>query len=133
MIGTDDEDDEVGYGRPPKAHRFRKGRSGNPRGRPKGSRNIGKMLEDVLSKTQVVREDGEVKRLSNAEIMLRQLVTKALKGDLRATSEVVALCQRYGVLGDDAASASVAVEADDRALIQAYLDRAASRDGRSDP
>ena len=91
------------------------------------------MLEDVLYKTQVVREDGEVKRLSNAEIMLRQLVTKALKVDLRATSEVVSLCQRYGVLGDDAASASVAVEADDRALIQAYLDRAASRDGRSDP
>jgi hypothetical protein len=32
--------ERVGYGRPPLATRFRAGQSGNPRGRPKGARNL---------------------------------------------------------------------------------------------
>jgi hypothetical protein len=38
--GAQDDDPRVGYGRPPLATRFRPGQSGNPRGRPKGARNL---------------------------------------------------------------------------------------------
>ena len=34
---------EVGYGKPPQATRFQPGKSGNPKGRPKGSRNRTKL------------------------------------------------------------------------------------------
>ncbi len=41
-------DFETGFGRPPKKFQFKKGESGNPNGRPPGSKNIKKELEDEL-------------------------------------------------------------------------------------
>ena len=56
---------EVGYGKPPKAHRFKPGRSGNPRGRPKGSRNKGRLLQfEPLKKFIAKVAYCEVHRLS---------------------------------------------------------------------
>jgi hypothetical protein len=49
-------DDAVGYGRPPKATRFRKGESGNPRGRPKGSKNKHPALNEERMKAILLQE-----------------------------------------------------------------------------
>ena len=49
MTDEGSKDCEVGYGRPPKATRFTPGKSGNPRGRPKGSRSVGAILKGVMS------------------------------------------------------------------------------------
>lgn len=53
-----DGDYEVGYGRPPEQHRFKRGQSGNPRGRPKGARGFKTMLEEELSGTVTVSSGG---------------------------------------------------------------------------
>ena len=51
---TDDSDDPtkevIGKGRPPTAHRFKPGTSGNPKGRPNGYRNFKKLFENVLNR-----------------------------------------------------------------------------------
>jgi hypothetical protein len=55
---------EVGYGRPPQAHRFKPGQSGNPRGRPKGAKNEATILRDLLNRKIDVREGGRVRKIT---------------------------------------------------------------------
>lgn len=72
--------EEVGYRRPPKSTRFQKGRSGNPRGRPK-NRKRGLPYDHVLGQMVTVREEGREKRVTAAEAFLLHLTKKGLEGD----------------------------------------------------
>lgn len=69
----------VGRGRPPQSTRFRKGQSGNPRGRPRG-RHRSIPHDHVLGRMVTVREDGRERRITAAEAFLLQLTKKALEG-----------------------------------------------------
>lgn len=69
----------VGYGRPPRATQFAPGKSGNPRGRPKGSRTVGAILQDILRQKIAVTENGKTRRLAALEVMLRRLVNDAMR------------------------------------------------------
>jgi len=74
------EDLGVGYKRPPAATRFVKGRSGNPRGRPrKRHREI--PYDTVLGQMVTIREDGRERRVTAAEAFVLQLTRKGLQGD----------------------------------------------------
>lgn len=71
---------QAGYGKPPRAAQFQKGRSGNPRGRPRGSHS--KIPYDsVLGQMVTIREDGRERRVTAAEAFLLQLTQKGLAGD----------------------------------------------------
>lgn len=90
-MATDDE--PVGYGRPPRAHRFRKGVSGNPTGRPRvsfcGSAEDS-ILSRVISRKINIAVDGRTRRVPIKEAIALQLVDKAAKGDLGAIKVVMA-------------------------------------------
>lgn len=116
-------DYEVGYAKPPREHQFRPGQSGNPRGRPKGSKNISTLFEQALTAKQPVREGGKVRRRQNIEILIQQLVLKALKGDPRAADKVLDYCERYGVLARTDDPNQAAFPEDDRALLADFLTR----------
>ena len=77
-------DNQVGYCRPPEATRFRKGRSGNPKGRPKGSLNVATVFTKTLREKVVINENGQRKAVTKLEAALKQLVNKAATGDTRA-------------------------------------------------
>jgi hypothetical protein len=81
--------DEVGYGKPPKHTRFAKGQSGNPRGRPKGSKNVATIFRSVGRETIRVTENGRTRRMTKIEAMLIQIFNKALAGNLPAAKEVM--------------------------------------------
>lgn len=74
------EEPTVGYRQPPAANQFRKGSSGNPRGRP---RNRLKEIpyDTVLGQMVTIREDGRERRVTAAEAFLLQLTQKGLAGD----------------------------------------------------
>ena len=74
----------VGYGRPPKAHQFKPGKSGNPKGRPKGSRSDAATLKAVLERKIAFTENGKANRLSTRELTYRGLANLAARGDLKA-------------------------------------------------
>lgn len=96
---ADREDDDtpyaVGYGKPPKATRFRKGRSGNPRGRPRGARGVGALLDEALSQEVTVTEGGRTSRISKREALILSLITRAIKGDMRAAAQTLRLIEAY--------------------------------------
>ena len=71
---------DVGYGRPPKATRFQKGRSGNPKGRPRNRRRD-IPYDSLLGQMVTVREDGRERRVTAAEAFILQLTKKGLEGD----------------------------------------------------
>ena len=73
-------DDGIGYGRPPAATRFRKGQSGNPRGRPRGRRSE-PPYEAVLGQMVTIREDGVERRVTAAEAFLLHVTKRGLEGD----------------------------------------------------
>ncbi len=75
--------DPVGYGQPPRSTRFKKGQSGNPRGRPR-NRHREIPYDAVLGQMVTIREDGRERRVTAAEAFLLQLTQKGLAGDSAA-------------------------------------------------
>jgi Family of unknown function (DUF5681) len=85
---------KVGYGNPPKARQFKRGKSGNPKGRPKGSLNLATDLTAELGEHITVREDGRPRKVSKQRALIKSLMAKALQGDVRATAALLALYAR---------------------------------------
>ena len=88
-----DQTERVGYGHPPQSARFQKGRSGNPKGRPKGSMNLLTLLATTLGERVVINENGQRKTVTKLEAALKQLTNKAAGGDLRAIVQLVGLAR----------------------------------------
>src|ERR1700687_373936 len=85
---------EVGYRKPPEANRFKAGQSGNPKGRPKGRLNLATDLSAELGEQITVREGGRQHRISKQRALIKSLMAKALQGDVRATTALLALYAR---------------------------------------
>jgi hypothetical protein len=87
---ADEEDDyEVGYSKPPKKGQFKKGVSGNPKGRPTGSKNIATLFNEIASELIPVTEGSKSKNVTRLEGVLRVQMNSALKGDHRAIKETL--------------------------------------------
>jgi len=78
------DDDSVGYKRPPKATRFKKGASGNPSGRPKKPSDLASRLLREIDKKVVISENGRKTSIKKAEGLTKQLVARGLSGNLPA-------------------------------------------------
>jgi hypothetical protein len=87
-----------GYGQPPVATRFKPGKSGNPKGRPKGSRNILSALTEVYTDDVVVREGDKKRRISRLEALSRKQMELGLKGDQRAAEAAFRTAREIGLL-----------------------------------
>jgi len=93
MPRDNERDYEVGYGKPPRDTRFKRGQSGNPRGRPPGAKNLSSLLNEALNELVVVTENGGRKRISKRRAAFKQLVNDAAKGEWRALKLLVDILQ----------------------------------------
>lgn len=75
---------EVGFGKPPKQTRFKKGRSGNPRGRPRKKPDLYSELTKVLRENVTVTIDGQPEKVTVQQALLLRLRDQALRGELWA-------------------------------------------------
>jgi hypothetical protein len=90
-----DRDYEVGYGKPPAHTRFKKGRSGNPRGRPRRHhRNLATIFDAVLEEKVTIIENGRRRQISKREAILRQYLNRAIQGEGKELQIVTRLLSR---------------------------------------
>jgi hypothetical protein len=87
---------EVGYRRPPKANQFKKGQSGNPKGRKRGEQieDVRIVVEEILAEPVKLREGGRVRTVSKLEAMLNAQLVDALKGNPKAVRALFKLGQK---------------------------------------
>ena len=90
-------DYQVGYGRPPKEGQFVKGQSGNPKGRPTGSKNMASMFNNIAREMITVTENGRSRTMTRLEAVLHRTINLALSGDSRAIRDVLRLSAHYEV------------------------------------
>ena len=89
---------EVGRGKPPKATRFQKGKSGNPKGRPKRKDedfDPGKILEAIDNEECVFIYNGKRKVLRNGEVSFRLFFSEAIDGNFEAAKLVKVMAEEY--------------------------------------
>lgn len=95
-------DFEVGYGKPPKHTRFKKGKSGNPTGRPKKAQDFDAALLREARSPITINENGRQVRLSKHDVIIKQLINNAMKGknsDLRMFREAYReACEKAALL-----------------------------------
>jgi hypothetical protein len=113
--------DKVGYGRPPKANQFKPGKSGNPKGRPKGSLNLVSDLAAELGEQITVREDGRTRRISKQRALIKSLLAKGIQGEVRAAAAILALYARVNI--DSADDGSTSIDDAELAILRRFAPR----------
>jgi hypothetical protein len=107
---------KVGFSKPPKQSQFRRGASGNPKGRPKGTRNLATVLERTLREKVVINENGVRKTVTKLEAAIKQLVNKAASGDLAAMRQLSALAGSAEIDPATALKETTMAEADQKIM-----------------
>jgi hypothetical protein len=117
----------VGYGRPPREHRFQSGQSGNRKGRPKGTKNTVTLLREILDRKIEVRTGSTVRKMSVREAMLTRFAEAALKGD---TKSAAFLLQRYDMLETAQEHTTGIPTPEEQEIIAAYFEKYPNNGGK---
>jgi hypothetical protein len=97
MSGDSEDEDKVGYGKPPARTRFTKGQSGNPSGKRKGSGNVRNQLEKFFGTPITVTDSGRRRQLLPEVILMKKLVNEAAKGNVQAMRLFFSVRQQLGL------------------------------------
>ena len=132
-LGSEPRSFAVGYGRPPVHSRFKPGKSGNPKGRAKQSRNMRTIVQQVLNEDMQIREGGRLRRMSAMEALVRTTLTRSFKGDPKALVSLIVIMKQSGYGPDrDEPAADLLSGSDYEAIVADYLARNLSSD-EADP
>lgn len=112
-------DYNIGFKKPPKQSQFQPGSSGNPKGRPKGSKNLKTDLIEELAEKIGIKENGNAKTVSKQRAMLKSLMLKAVQGDTKASMVILNMILK--ILVDEQAQAEpVELTPTDQKILEQY-------------
>jgi len=109
------------YRKPPEHTRFKKGQSGNPRGRP--AKNLPALLAAALNEKVTVTENGKRRQITKREAVIAQLVNKSAAAELRATKMLIDMLRDVEKKAEPAAAAKSPFSPTDKEVVQGLIAR----------
>jgi hypothetical protein len=113
------DENPVGYRKPPKGTRFTKGKSGNPKGRPKGVKNLKTYLSEELNEVVTVHEGAKVLKMTKGRALIKTLLARSLKGDARAAREIIVMDRALNPSEEQESDATLG--SDDVEIVETFL------------
>ncbi|MBZ9965007.1 DUF5681 domain-containing protein [Mesorhizobium sp. BR1-1-2] len=121
-MSTDDEEEKVGYGKPPKKSRFKPGQSGNPRGRRKRTENIGLAVLTELRQPITVRENGQEQVLTKRDAIAKTIVAGALAKNVKMIQILMSLVpDQFRIPEASKPAASAPVSAEEAEILERFF------------
>jgi hypothetical protein len=114
---------EIGYGKPPANTRFKKGQSGNPKGRPKGSTSFTSSAYRVLQERVNINEGGRRKNVTKLVAALKQIANKAASGDANTLRLLITIVQLMEQRSSDLPTPVDRLDEGDEKLVMGLLAR----------
>lgn len=113
----------VGYGKPPKNHQFKPGKSGNPKGRAKRTPTAAELLDREAARLVTIKTGNSQRKIPKREAILRRVLDMAMQGDLAAARLVLPHLFRAPVADAPEQEAALPIDDGERAAMQILLDR----------
>jgi hypothetical protein len=112
-----EKEDDVGYGKPPRAHQFKHGESGNPKGRPEGAKSEATILHELLQQKISLNERGRTRRITVLEGIMRRIAEDSLKGNIKSAAFMLNRLQAMSSGETD----EFGLSDDEQAVLETYL------------
>ena len=122
--------DEVGYKKPPRNRQFKKGRSGNPKGRPKGAKNYSGILQRELNIRIPITENGKSRLVTKQEALVKSTLNTALRGDHKATALILSYVRALEdqIAGSGSPAPPMTISQDDELVMESIVRRIRASD-----
>lgn len=120
---TDSGSYAVGYQNPPKHTQFKPGQSGNPKGRPKGVKNLATDLCEELNEKILVTESGKSIEVTKQRAVIKTMIAKSLKGDARTMNALISLIVGVEQSGQNKLLNVDVLSEDDQQILSAFTQK----------
>ena len=116
------DEQKCGFCLPPKEHQYQKGQSGNPNGRPRGARNRNTIVREQMNrKITLTSPDGNSRRISTKEGIIKKQINKALQGNTESAKWMIELSDVADAEYEAMSAAREHLNHDDKLILQQYV------------
>lgn len=116
------DEQKCGFCVPPKEHQYQKGQSGNPRGRPRGTRNRNTIVREQMNrKITLTGPNGNSRRISTKEGIIAKQINKALQGNTDSAKWMIELSDAADAEYEAMFTAREQLNHDDKLILQQYV------------